>query len=508
MIDIKNNVSRWIATAFVLILPLVLRLPLLDGSFWLDEAAQALESARPFSEQLLIRDDFQPPLLHFLLHFAMYINDTEWWLRTIGALIPGIITVYYTYKIGCHLVNQRVGLMAAALLSTSSFHIFYSQELRQYSLPAAFAIVAWYILIVAWKSASKPSVSMLCAFVLLTVGGLYSSYLYPFALIAQALWLLFIDKKYKNYWLAALSASILLFSPWLPGFLDQLQAGTQLQKSLPGWSTVVSPTQLKSLPLVVAKFLFGVQNVDLNVLFISIVGFLAISLVLALIKIKRKYTIFAPVVIWLVVPIIAAWLISFWVPVLQPKRVLFCLPAFYLVVSAIAYLSNAETRTNKRVATKSKASAFTLDPGLLAVLVLLIINITGTVSYWTNPLLQRENWRTLISSIEEKYPKYSTTLFAFPEPFAPWRWYADNSYPALATGELLLTDEAALSTIKKASEHDHVLVFDYLRDLSDPERKLDGLLIEYGYKQTELLEYPAIGFIRIYSKPTAVISYR
>lgn len=45
----------------ILLLALALRLPLLGGSFWLDEAAQYLESARPFSQQLAIREDFQPP---------------------------------------------------------------------------------------------------------------------------------------------------------------------------------------------------------------------------------------------------------------------------------------------------------------------------------------------------------------------------------------------------------------------------------------------------------------
>jgi hypothetical protein len=139
---------------------------------------------------------------------------------------------------------------------------------------------------------------------------------------------------------------------------------------------------------------------------------------------------------------------------------------------------------------------------------LFLLNIIATSAYWRTPAIQRENWRAAVHEIERKYPTGTVALFAFPEAFAPWRWYADTVYPVLATGELTLTDQTALSTIKKSTEYDHIIVFDYLRDLTDPARKLNSLLIEYGYKEIEVLDYPGIGFIRIYSKPEAVISYR
>ena len=79
MKNIIKNHTIWL----ILLLALILRLPFLNGSFWMDEAAQALESARPLSQQLDIIPDFQPPLIHLILHFAMYLGREEWWLRTI-----------------------------------------------------------------------------------------------------------------------------------------------------------------------------------------------------------------------------------------------------------------------------------------------------------------------------------------------------------------------------------------------------------------------------------------
>jgi len=58
-----------------------LRLVRVNDSFWLDEAAQALESLRPLKEQLQIAYDFQPPLYHLLVHFISRFCAEEWWLQ-------------------------------------------------------------------------------------------------------------------------------------------------------------------------------------------------------------------------------------------------------------------------------------------------------------------------------------------------------------------------------------------------------------------------------------------
>ena len=51
-----------------MLLALGIRLIHLSQSFWLDEAAQALESARPLTEQFELSGDFQPPLFHLLVY--------------------------------------------------------------------------------------------------------------------------------------------------------------------------------------------------------------------------------------------------------------------------------------------------------------------------------------------------------------------------------------------------------------------------------------------------------
>jgi len=186
----------------ILILAFILRLPLLNGSFWLDEAAQFLESARPLAQQFSIKDDFQPPLMHLLtfvsIRFGNLLNlgRTEWWLRLLPSLLPGIFTIYASYRLGLKLANRRVALWASLFLASSSLHIFYSQELRPYSLSAMFGILAtWQLLAMLPKPTQTKKIpnkavpKATALFTLFSILGLYSSYLYPFLLIGQLIYL-------------------------------------------------------------------------------------------------------------------------------------------------------------------------------------------------------------------------------------------------------------------------------------------------------------------------------
>lgn len=498
---IIQDLLKHYAFLLLLVLALALRLPLLSSSFWLDEAAQALESARPLNQQLKIVEDFQPPLLHIMTHFALRVDPTEWWLRTVGALVPALITIAFTCKLGELLWNKKIGLSSGLLLSTASFHIFYSQELRPYSLAACWAVVSYWLLarvIFANKNWSKSSI---VAFSLLTSAGLYSTYLYPFVVISQLIFITLFEKKYLLQFCVGLIISGFLFAPWIPFFFEQLQVGQKLRLDLPGWETVVAIPQLKSLPLTLGKFLYGVIDISVNlptVIFSLVIfattGYLGWKRRKELLGDKKYLFVFT----WLVAPIITAWLVSFFIPILQPKRVLFGLPPFYLLLSVLTLGQPKELLQIQRIAR--------YIPQLLFILVLLT-NCFGTFQYYLTQSYQRENWRLAHQLILEKYPKNSAVIFAFSDAFAPWRWYDDGKYPVFTTGSLVTTDTMLLEAqLKKSTEYSYLLVFDYLRDLTDPDKKIEFVLNGLGYTQKDLLVLPNIGFIRVYVRQEAVLS--
>lgn len=472
----------------ILIFAIILRLPLLNGSFWLDEAAQFLESARSLTEQLSIKDDFQPPLMHLLTFFSIRLGNifglgrTEWWLRLIPSFIPGILTIWATYQIGLKFFNRKAALLASLFLATSSFHIFYSQELRPYSLPALWGIMAtWQMLEMIKNDKKKPSF----LFGIFSVLGIYSSYLYPFLLVAQLAYL--IRNKFKLKKAILLSVFIgLSFLPWLPKFLEQLQAGQSLRLSMPGWDKVVSLPQLKTAALIPLKFIFGVSDLQNNLayVFLALIIFVPfIYFVYLLIKKRNKQLSFF--LYLLALPLLASWLISFFVPVLQAKRVLYLLPVFALLE---AYLITTYQKIHPHLSKIFLSS-------------ILIINIFSTLAYWKKPNLQRENWRSLTKEIENKFPKAETAiLFSFNAPFAPWVFYEKNEIKTFNTGGFYvnnLDDPAQL--LKELSNYRYVLVFDYLRDLTDPDDILLKTVKDLGFSEAGVLDYSNIGFVRIYS---------
>jgi len=501
----KNN-AVFISIGLILVCGLLFRLPLLNGSFWLDEAAQALESIRPLNQQLLIREDFQPPLLHILVHFATYFGIQEWWLRTIGALIPGLVTIYFTYLIGKKIKNEALGLSSAFLLATSSFHIFYSQELRPYSLPAMIAAISWWIVlqlkdnypIMTTEKKNKQgghqdtSIKWWIYWTIISIAGLYASYLYPFLLIGQVFFLFWQFRKRLSTVVFYCFFIGLGFLPWLPSFLDQLSVGQNVRASLPNWETVVSTSQPKALFLVFGKFLFGVLNLGISVNFIYLtLLFLVVIGVLSYMYWNKNFIkIVWPICCWLVIPVITAWAISFIVPVLQPKRVLFALPAFYMFISYLAW----EGIDSYKIWLKYF--------GVMILALVLSLNIYSSWQYYTQPELQRENWRDLVATIQADVEvDKSVAFFAFPAPFPSWVWYNKTTIDSVGWGALHVSEVPNLDErIQDLEKYSYVITFDYLRDLTDPNREMDVYLTKHGFVEKTGHSYPNIGAVRILVK--------
>lgn len=491
---LKNEITKNMIY-IILLLAFVLRLPLLNGSFWLDEAAQFLESARPFTQQLNLKDDFQPPLMHLLTFFSIRLGSvfglgqTEWWLRIIPSLIPGILTIWALYCLALLITNKKIALLSSLFVATSSFHIFYSQELRPYSLPALWAILAtWQMLLLLKNQAQKP----LILFIIFSILGLYSSYLYPFLLIGQFIYL-FKEKLSFSKILASGGLIIAGFLPWLAKFLEQLQAGQALRLSMPGWAETVSLPIFKTALILPLKFVFGVADLEMNLsyAFLALIVFVPLAYLFFLSwRKKQKHLGFFFCILFL--PLLLSWLVSFFVPVLQAKRVLFLLPIFALLEAFLIDFYHKQ------------------KPHLVRILVtsILIINLFTTFAYWTKPNLQRENWRALHQEITAKFPKSETALvFSFAHPFAPWEFYDQDNFKTFSSSVYYSSNlENPAETFKGLSDYSYVLVFDYLRDLTDPNDILLKTVRDLGFKEVGVLDYPNIGFVHIYTLDNIIIA--
>ncbi len=468
--------KKYLPIIGLLLFSYVVRLPHLNGSFWLDEAAQVLESKRPLAQQHKIAQDFQPPLLHYIVHFMLYVSSNEWWLRQVSVL-SGVATVVIVYALVQQSHTKKIAIVSAVLLSTSSFHIFFSQELRPYSLATVWAALSWYALT---KSMSTRNVLYNTLYVVVSLAGLYSMYLYPFVLGSQILYVCIQQKTFVQRYVRMVFLIFLGGLPWVIPFFEQLHVGRMLQSQLPGWSQAVAVPQMKALPLTLAKFFIGQVELSGDPIRIGLTAIPIIVLLWSMIfawkEQKNRLYIY-----WFVIPLLGAWLLSFFIPVIAPKRLMISLPAMWIVL-AIA-LNSSQRRIHNLLLT-----------------LLLLVNVFTTGMYYTVERFQREDWRTLIQRIESSALTNSAAVFSFPDPFAPWVLYSKGTVRAISTEKLFIASKSELPSSITQLQATKVYVFAYLQDLTDPQKTVHASLKNQGYKEIDQIDGKQIGFVSVFSR--------
>jgi 4-amino-4-deoxy-L-arabinose transferase-like glycosyltransferase len=123
-----------------------------ERSFWYDEAASVrnvmgLLKLPPYADWGLLgmlRAERIPPLYFMYLVPFYQLSHSEWLMR-VASVLFGIVTIPLMYHFGTRLFNRTIGFIGALLLAFSPLHIFYSQDLRPYSLFLFFSIAIFYL---------------------------------------------------------------------------------------------------------------------------------------------------------------------------------------------------------------------------------------------------------------------------------------------------------------------------------------------------------------------------
>jgi MFS family permease len=119
----------------LVVVSLVIRTRSVGQQYWMDEAITVGISSHHLSAiPGIMRQDGSPPLFYLLLHFWMLMVGNGMaathWLSEIFA----VLTIPLGYWGGLRIAGKRAGLMTAALMATSAFLDYYSQETRMYAL--------------------------------------------------------------------------------------------------------------------------------------------------------------------------------------------------------------------------------------------------------------------------------------------------------------------------------------------------------------------------------------
>ena len=463
---------------------LILRLFKIGQSLWLDEAINVTFVKNLNLHSLVFEysiGDFHPPLYHILMRGWILLFGTSEVAVRLPSVILGLFTVYITYLIGKKLFEKKTALIAATLIATSPLHIYYSQEARMYMLAAFFTSLSVYFFV---SIAKRETLIYWIGFVVSTALMLYSDYL-PYLILPLYVSYLLIFKKniQKSAFRTFLPAFILIFVlvlPWFLIFPKQLSAGLSAASTSPAWAAVVGGSAFKDLLITFVKFVIGRISHDNNLIYAFLFApagtIFAFLLFLSPFRMNsRRFFLW----LWLLVPTLGAFVISFFIPVFAYFRLIFVLPAFYLLISASINSVNWP-----------KFNRFFLT-------LVLAVNLVSLGIYFSDIKFQRENWKGAVTYIHSVSGNDSIVLFEASDPFPPFAYYNKGrvkAYGALESftpgqGEVVVKLDNLTQNAKR------VFLFQYLSQITDPEGFVFSELTKKGFANVSTKDFDGVGFV-------------
>ena len=412
----SSSSRAWqIALVGVLLAAFALRLYQLGvQSLWYDETVSAWFAIQSIPE-LLARTarDIHPPLYYLLLHgWQGFIGRSEWSLA-IFSVGWGVLLIASSYKMGEWLAGRPTGLLAAALVAMSPFNVWYSQEVRMYTMGATLGL---WSLMALWQllQPGRMKKRWMALWVMSAVAGLYTLYYLGFLLLAEALIVLATLWRHpartarlrRWFWMAG--ATLFLWLPWLPTALRQA-----FDPPVPPWRVAVAPRTmiLESL----GALAFG-QSMDFEAFGWSLWALLAVIAVGLWVAWPRRRPAVLLLLAALVLPLLILWGSAFSPSPLYHARYLFTFsPAFYLLM-ALAFIALArQARRHSGMIAASISAALLLAP-------LLLFSAQSLQRFWHDPAYTTDDLRRGAALIEEQWRSHDVVLSN-----------AGYTYPALTT---------------------------------------------------------------------------
>jgi mannosyltransferase len=340
-----------------------------DKSIWLDEAFSIAAARLPTLDLLsfLWRFELHASPYYLLLHPWLVLGTGEAATRSL-AVVFGVAAVAATFAVGR---RYNVAFSAALLLSVAPLFVTYEQEVRVYTLAAAWSAISTlaYLRLTERPTRLRAVVYFVC--------GALAIYVHPLVALVIAAHvvaaIVFRSDRVSNRWLIAIYAAIVI--SWIPMFRFML-----LHRDKINWIPPLTPG------------LFADYLVVLG-------GGLLLALVAAvLIALGLRRDV---VTLWLLVPVAGAVLISVLVqPVIQARYLLIILPPAAIIIAR-----------NKPILV-----------GAFAVLCLV-----GVANWYANGV--KDDWRTMAAWVSAESRPGDGIIFAPHYERLPFEYYAKVDEP-------------------------------------------------------------------------------
>mgnify|MGYP000029323304 CR=1 FL=1 len=236
-----KNINSYLKNDFVIVLILVtlafiLRIINVNHSLWLDESYSAyIVNLNWIKAWQQIKGDAHPPLYYILLKsWNICFGNSPLSLRMLS-IIFGVMCVPITYFLAKSLFNiQKLALYTGLLYSISPVFIYYSQEIRSYSLLMLLSLSTSLAFIKLLYFNHRYKWGFL--YCLFGISIIYTHYYGIFVLFSHSLYLIFLKIKRKQarnfFFLLSLFGIIAIcYIPWVPTIIKQVECKNLSKKN-------------------------------------------------------------------------------------------------------------------------------------------------------------------------------------------------------------------------------------------------------------------------------------
>ncbi|MBR2543090.1 glycosyltransferase family 39 protein [Candidatus Saccharibacteria bacterium] len=223
----KSKIVRFLpyfALIVAIVLFLILVLVNISYPIWFDEGYSAYLIKGNFGEIWHLTSlDVHPPFYYFLLKiWSLIFGDGLIALRLMSVFF-GAVSLVLLFFLLKHWFGQKPAAFATLLSALSPFLIRYGMEMRMYMVILTIVLSATFLLTLAIEKKQKIYWILYAFFVAL---GMYTHYFTFLVWLAQLFYLVFVLKLpvFKSPIIPVYLGAILLFLPWVPSLLSQMNA--------------------------------------------------------------------------------------------------------------------------------------------------------------------------------------------------------------------------------------------------------------------------------------------
>ncbi len=145
----KLGNKNHIALGSIIILGLILRLVALfkSGNFWDDEIFNFVYSQKDWPQGLIYwLWETNPPLHMLILKIWFFVFPANELFARLPSVVAGCASIYFIYKLGKELFDEKTALLAAFYLAIHPYNIFWSATARIYVFFMLLAVLSTHII--------------------------------------------------------------------------------------------------------------------------------------------------------------------------------------------------------------------------------------------------------------------------------------------------------------------------------------------------------------------------